>query len=1721
MSIIKSSRLSINGIELIDKNITKRFGDPPFYMDAPETCCGPRCDWYPVIPIKYTSRRPNVATITQDRLITIVGAGRAVFSASVDTGSVACGRRTGNTITGGFDVLPISPNIDPWTISGKNFGEPSFNITGPNSNSTGAFSYTSSDDSVATITTGGEVTIVNAGTTTITATQAASGNYTSGSVTAQFAVSRALFDAKSAAQTEKNNTDREAITTILIAIDAIAIDSNSTAAINAKSAAESALSEADAANTKAQAATTIQVVNTEKEKITTEYNKVKLNTNVTINNSRRQALNALEAAKKALGTAKSEMITEQKKTNAAGIDIIDKAREALAIYNGDEKYSTQINQLKEYISNVETSIKTQYEWDVVQISDKDTVKQLLENRCPLSISETRNGVVFINPTNGATRDDYLFSACKELETCDTRIIDPISKSILDSKSHCGYWGMGDYSFDNTQKKWIKNGTTIKYNYTLSLSGIWAQDPENSSSCIGAPGSRADLTAWCIFSNENDAKNKCNSDPAYIGYVTNSPSGFQLTKMQPVVNTWANGKFYKKTTTDTIDSAKSRKNKAETQFNFLKPDSALRINVDAALQVAKDELRDKKIDLNEIKNRTLPKANNSIIDANKIINIYSYINQQEEVVNSEEESINSDKNYSETIILYANYVKQVIDFNIDNFKNLKDTNIKIGITSDLESNINQAKGKLTGFLERAETALKNKNEYIISKKNEMTPMINYSISAGKQIINIYSYINEEEEELVNSEEESINSEISEANKMLISTNYVKKALESITGEYKNIIIANKQKINIDNLFKIIDKAKNISERLLDRASQVILRAKEYIKQEADKIIEKASNTLSKVDETMNIFRDIPNAPTIPSQEAKISAENAKNNVVKILESLSKAKTLPFLNKQMKIIKKELGNVETAYSDSNSNLEAAKQILQEAKTYLIEQAEDIILKLENSIQNANSAIDIFEGVRTEAESIINSAKSIETNAIQYRADSENAKTMQEISITQDIITIADASANKAFSDSEKILKDARSRKENSEREIRDNIIKTGDAITSATSIIFKIPQIINQTKIFLRNALIIDESISQDITQDIETNLENATTNLNAARDIENLAETKNNLTKALDFKTKVDDSNRFANEANIKASQILKSVNEKLSREKKITINIANDAIKEADDAISAIYKFKVIYDDINIESEEEKANNASTDANTALIDAQSAKSISEINTSKTNALNAKKMAEEVIGEINTKFSAENAKQEINKDIPIIEKDNYKKYFEIMQEEADSKNEPKIEDDSINKNLNGEQILDRYIPITQEEPVNRYQPIMQEETMSDRLKREQTFDRNIPITQEEPVNRYQPIIQEEKISDRLKREQTFDRNIPITQEEPVNRYQPIIQEEKISDRLKREQTFDRNIPITQEEPVNRYQPIIQEEKISDKLKREQTFDRYIPITQEEPVNRYQTIMQEETMSDRQRREQTFDRYMPIMQEEPVNRYQTIMQEETMSDRQRREQTFDRYMPIMQEEPVNRYQTIMQEETMSDRQRREQTFDRYMPIMQEEQINRYRPIIQDDSINNRQRREQTFDRHIPIMQEEISRKYQPIMQEESTRLYGNTKRDQSFNKYMPIIQDRYITDGPNKGLLNNNFKTANPININVNYNNNNPYTLNDFDNSHNNSRDKYKTTDINKYRFDDGGIIKRSTNSGIDGITKYNPAYLANPLNKNLPKVTPNSQCKKKSKWTSID
>jgi biotin operon repressor len=81
------------------------------------------------------------------------------------------------------------PKLSNFPNISKVFGNFPFDFTAPTSNSNGTFTYISSNTSVATIS-GSTITILGFGETTITATQSATNEYTSGSITATLTISK-------------------------------------------------------------------------------------------------------------------------------------------------------------------------------------------------------------------------------------------------------------------------------------------------------------------------------------------------------------------------------------------------------------------------------------------------------------------------------------------------------------------------------------------------------------------------------------------------------------------------------------------------------------------------------------------------------------------------------------------------------------------------------------------------------------------------------------------------------------------------------------------------------------------------------------------------------------------------------------------------------------------------------------------------------------------------------------------------------------------------------------------------------------------------------------------------------------------------------------------------------------------------------------------------------------------------------------------------------------------------------------------------------------------------------------------------------------------------------------------------------------------------------------------------------------------------------------------
>jgi len=154
---------------------SKRMGSLPFLLTPPTSNSSGS--------FSYTCADPSIATISGST-VTVVGIGTTTITAT----QTADGGYGSGSVTATFTVSQLEPpTIGVFNVPSKIMGSAPFQIIPPTSNSGGAFSYTSSNTAVATIS-GSTVTVVGVGTSTITATQASFGTFASGSTTATFTV---------------------------------------------------------------------------------------------------------------------------------------------------------------------------------------------------------------------------------------------------------------------------------------------------------------------------------------------------------------------------------------------------------------------------------------------------------------------------------------------------------------------------------------------------------------------------------------------------------------------------------------------------------------------------------------------------------------------------------------------------------------------------------------------------------------------------------------------------------------------------------------------------------------------------------------------------------------------------------------------------------------------------------------------------------------------------------------------------------------------------------------------------------------------------------------------------------------------------------------------------------------------------------------------------------------------------------------------------------------------------------------------------------------------------------------------------------------------------------------------------------------------------------------------------------------------------------------------
>jgi alpha-tubulin suppressor-like RCC1 family protein/uncharacterized protein YjdB len=138
--------------------------------------------------ISFASSNAEVATVNATTgQVTIEGAGKATITVT----QAATDDYVSATQTLTLTVKQAIPELSALTVDSKTFGDKEFSIEKPTSPSSGAFTFTSSDSKVVKINEAGKATIEGAGTVTITATQAALGNYSANSVTKEITVAKA------------------------------------------------------------------------------------------------------------------------------------------------------------------------------------------------------------------------------------------------------------------------------------------------------------------------------------------------------------------------------------------------------------------------------------------------------------------------------------------------------------------------------------------------------------------------------------------------------------------------------------------------------------------------------------------------------------------------------------------------------------------------------------------------------------------------------------------------------------------------------------------------------------------------------------------------------------------------------------------------------------------------------------------------------------------------------------------------------------------------------------------------------------------------------------------------------------------------------------------------------------------------------------------------------------------------------------------------------------------------------------------------------------------------------------------------------------------------------------------------------------------------------------------------------------------------------------------
>ena len=178
-SIILNINRATSDIKTVSA-LTKLFGDEDFMIDITE--------FNSETLLKYASLDTNKAVINDYGYVTILGAGRVILRVSQDTSTNYLATFTDIELT----INKAEPIINIVNPGSKTFGDPDFNVIADSSHSESSLTYSSSDNTIATIgTNDGRVKILKVGTVTFTVSQSVSDNYLAGSEDITITISQA------------------------------------------------------------------------------------------------------------------------------------------------------------------------------------------------------------------------------------------------------------------------------------------------------------------------------------------------------------------------------------------------------------------------------------------------------------------------------------------------------------------------------------------------------------------------------------------------------------------------------------------------------------------------------------------------------------------------------------------------------------------------------------------------------------------------------------------------------------------------------------------------------------------------------------------------------------------------------------------------------------------------------------------------------------------------------------------------------------------------------------------------------------------------------------------------------------------------------------------------------------------------------------------------------------------------------------------------------------------------------------------------------------------------------------------------------------------------------------------------------------------------------------------------------------------------------------------